>query len=351
MENGVTSLTRRRAALMFGAAAFAPHRLRAASPSTVRIGATMSQSDAPICVGLAKGYFAEQGLDVQISQLQTAAMMMAPLGAGQLDVATGAPTAGLFNAVGRGIDLKVVASEAISAPGYGVIAILVRKALIDSGRVKSFRDFKGLTFAEVGQGTAAFVTMSEALRRGGLTYRDVREVFIGFPEQITAFANGSIDAACTIEPFATKAIEGGYAVRFSASDVLVPNGMNGCIFYSGNFVRNGGDAAVRFMVAYIKSLRFVAGALHDGRLNGPNAPEVIDALTKYTAIKDPAVFRAIVPNAVDVNGRLNLANLRFDLATFHNANLTDGNATVEQVVDTSFVDAALKILGPYRGHS
>jgi len=345
-------LTRRAAAFaLLGAATLPPLVLRAATPTVVRLGATMSQSDAPICVGLANGYFAEQGLDVQISQLQTAAMMMAPLGAGQLDVATGAPTAGLFNAVGRGIDLKCVASEAISAPGYGVIAILVRKELVDSGRVKSFRDFKGLTFAEVGQGTAAFVTMSEALRRGGLTYHDVREVFIGFPEQIAAFANGSIDAACTIEPFATRAIQGGYAVRFSASDVLVPNGMNGCIFYSGNFARTGGDAAVKFMVAYIKALRFVAGALRDGRLDGPNAPEVIDALTKYTAIHDPAVFRQIVPNAVDVNGRLNLPNLRFDLTTFHNANLTDSDTTVEQVVDTSFVDAALKILGPYRGHA
>ena len=32
------------------------------------------------------------------------------------------------------------------------------------------KDLKGLTFAEVGQGTAAFVTMSEALRRGDVDY-------------------------------------------------------------------------------------------------------------------------------------------------------------------------------------
>lgn len=344
-------LTRRAATLALLSATLLPARARAASPAVIRLGATLSQSDAPICVALAKGYFAEQALDVQITPFQTAAMMMAPLGTGQLDVATGAPTAGLFNAVGHGIDLKCVASEAISAPGYGVIAILVRKDLIDSGRVKSFRDFKGLRFAEVGQGTAAFVTMSEALRRGGLTYHDVHEVFIGFPEQITAFANGSIDAATTIEPFATKAIQGGFAVRFSSSDVLIPNGMNGCIFFGGNFIRNARDTAVKFMVAYIQALRFCAGALKNGRLNGPNAPEVIDALTKYSAIHDAAVFRDIVPNAVDVNGRLNLDNLRFDLATFRSANLIDGDTTVEQVVDTSIVEAALKILGPYRART
>ena len=344
-------VTRREATFALLSAALVRPARAVAATTTFRLGATLSQSDAPICVAIAKGYFAEQGLDVQITQLQTAAMMMAPLGAGQLDVATGAPTAGMFNAVGHGIDLKCVASEAISAPGYGVIAILVRKELIDSGRVKSFKDFKGLKFAEVGQGTAAFVTMSEALRRGGLTYHDVHEVFIGFPDQITAFANGSIDAATTIEPFASKAIEAGYAVRFSASDVLIPNGMNGCIFYGGNFIRNQRDVGVKFMVAYIKALRFVAGALKNGKLAGPNAGEVIDALVKYSAIHDAAIFHEIVPNAVNVDGRLNLDNLRFDLAAFRGANLTDSETTVEQVVDTSFVDAALKILGPYKARS
>jgi len=105
------------------------------------------------------------------------------------------------------------------------------------------------------------------------------------------------------------------------------------------------------MVAYIRGLRFCAGALKNGRLAGPNAAEVIDVLTKFTAIKDPAVFREIVPNAVDVNGHLDLANLRFDLATFRSANLIDGDTTVEQVVDTSIVEAALKIVGPFRGRS
>jgi len=110
-------LTRREAtAALLSAAVLAPTRAFGATPTVVRLGATLSQSDAPICVAIAKGYFADQGLDVQITPLQTAAMMMAPLGAGQLDVAAGAPTAGLFNAVGHGIDLKCVASESISRP-------------------------------------------------------------------------------------------------------------------------------------------------------------------------------------------------------------------------------------------
>jgi NitT/TauT family transport system substrate-binding protein len=314
----------------------------------VRVGTTFTQSDAPIFIAIAKGYFSEAGIDADLIPFDTAANMIAPLGTGQIDVGSGAPTAGLFNAVRRGIDVKFVANESTSAPGYGVISLLVRRALVTSGRVKSFADLRGLTFAEVGQGTAAYVTMSAALRRGGLTPRDVREVFLAFPDQVIAFARGSIDAATTIEPFATQAIQSEVAVKFSSSDVLVPNGTNSAIFYGGPFSKTRGDVATKFMIAYIRGLRFYAGALRNGRLAGPNGPEVISILTKYTSIKDPNVFRAITPNAVDVNGRLNLPSLAEDLAVFQRGGLVPGDVTLDQAVDQSFVDAALRVLGPSR---
>lgn len=311
----------------------------------VRVGSTFTQSDVPIYVALAKGYFAQAGLDVELTPFDTAAKMIAPLATGEIDVGAGAPTAGLFNAVRRGIDVKFVADESESAPGYGVISILVRRALIESGRVKTFADFKGLTFAEVGQGTAAFVTLTEALRRGGLTPHDVNETFLDFPDQIVAFANGSIDAATTIEPFATKAIQSGVAVKFSSSDRLLPNGTNSAIFFAGNFAQSRREVAVKFLAAFIKGVRFYRGALRDGRLAGPNAAEVIAILTKYTAIKDPAVFRAIVPNSVDPDARLNLRSLDHELGVFQNAGLVPPDVRLAQAVDTSYLEAALKLAG------
>jgi NitT/TauT family transport system substrate-binding protein len=324
---------------------------RAAVPERVRVGTTFTHSDAPIFIALAKGYFTQEGLEVELVRFDSAANMIAPLGTGELEAGAGAPTAGLFNAVRRGIDVQFVAEESTSTPGYGVISVLVRKALVDSGRVKTFKDFKGLTFAEVGQGTAAFVTMSAALERGGLTFRDVRETFLSYPDQVIAFANGSIDAATTIEPFATKALQTGVAVKFSSSDVLVPGGINSALFYAGGFGRTRRATAIKFMVAFIKGLRYYNGALKDGRLAGPNADDVIAILTQSTAIKDPAVFRAIVPNAVDVDGRLNLRSLEQDLRVFRDAGLVAGDVTVAQAVDSSYVDAALKIVGRYRGPS
>ena len=63
--------------------------------------------------------------------------MVAPLGTGQLDAGAGSASAGLYNAVARGIKIKIVADKASSAPGYGATKILVRK---DRGRQRTLQD-------------------------------------------------------------------------------------------------------------------------------------------------------------------------------------------------------------------
>jgi NitT/TauT family transport system substrate-binding protein len=89
--------------------------------------------------------------------------------------------------------------------------------------------------------------------------------------------------------------------------------------------------------------------LKDGHFAGPKADEVIAVLTKYTPIKDAALFRRIVPSAVNPDGGVNMTGLRSDLAFFRELNLIESrDITVERVVDHSFVQAAVERLGPYR---
>jgi NitT/TauT family transport system substrate-binding protein len=314
----------------------------------VRVGSTFAQSDAPLFVAIAKGYFNEAGIEVELIPYRNPAAMMAALGSGQIDAGAGPPTDELFNAVRGGVDLKIVATEGTSVPGYGAISLLVRRGLIESGRVKSFADLKGLAFAEAGQGTDAFLTMSAALRRGSLTYSDVRPGRLPVPDQVLAFARGTIDAATTVEPFATQAIKSDAAIKFSSSDVLAPNSPNALLFYSGNFVRKRQTVASKFMLAYIRALRYYAGALRGGRLAGIHGADVIEILAKYSSVKDPALLRLITPNAVDVNGRLNVPALNENLAAVQQAGLVPPGFTLAPAIDQSFVDAALKVLGTYR---
>lgn len=151
-----------------------------------------------------------------------------------------------------------------------------------------------------------------------------------------------------IEPFGSAAEKSGVAVRIMDSDQYYPNQEIAILMYGRAFMRNQRDAAQRFMVAYIKGARYYNDALAHGKLAGPNASDVISILTQNTNIKDPAVFRAITPNGVNPDGRLNVASMQRDLNFYKSQGLIAGQVTAAGTVDPSWAAEAVRELGPYR---
>ena len=256
-------------------------------------------------------------------------------------------SAGLFNAVARGIDIKVVADKGSSPPMYDYMPILVRKALVDSGKVKSYADLKGMKVAEAAKGGSPGSKLNEAMKTVHLGYKDVEHEYIGYPQHVVALSNGAVAASVTTEPSATQAIERGIAVKFS-KDSLYPDQQIAVLLFGGDFIKKQPEVAKKFMVAYIKGARFFNGALKDGHFAGPNAPELIAILTEYSNVKDAALYKKMTPNGIDPDGKLNEASLQKDYQFFKDQGYLEGTATVAQVVDTSFAEAAVKQLGKYQ---
>lgn len=320
----------------------------AADPVVVRVGLANASSDVGFFIADKKGYFKQEGIEVSFFTFDSGAKMVAPLGNGQLEVAAGSASVGLYNAVARGIDIKIVADKGSTPPGYGYQPLLVRKDLVDSGRFKTLKDLKGMKIAGSATGSASTSTLNEALKKAGLKYGDVERVFLGFPQHVMALQNKAVDAALTTEPSATKAIQSGAAVRIMGDDVIYPNHQLAVVLYSGAFIKNNPDAAKRFMRAYLRAVRDYNDALKDGKIAGPNASEVIAVLTEYTNIKDAALYRTISAQGCNPDGAVHEASLKNDLQFYKDEGLVTGRVTVDQVIDNSFVEAALKDLGPYK---
>ena len=343
-------ITRRRTLMLFGstgALAIAPRRrLHAAETDEVVIGSPATISDAPFFIAERKGYWAEQNLHMKIVNMQTGPQMVAPLGAGQIDIAAAATSAGLFNAAARGIGLKMVADKGSNQPGYSYVSLLVRKALVESGKFKTMKDLKGLKVAEPGKGGSTGSTVNQALKSAGLTYDDVTHVILGFPEMLIGMENGAIDAAIVPEPFNTFGRNKGVGVRFP-SDTFYPRQTIAVVLYGPAFMAKRAEIAQRFMVAYLKAVRFYNDAIKDGRFAGPNAAEVIDILTTETRYKDAALYSDVVPNGCDPDGKLDLPSIETDLAFWREQKYVEGMISATDVLDESYVTAALKVLGPY----
>ena len=75
---------------------------------------------------------------------------------------------------------------------------------------------------------------------------------------------------------------------------------------------------------------------------------MIAILIESTPIKNPAVFRAITPSGNNPDGRVNVASLKHDQDFYRKLGVLTGDVKVDQVVDYSFVEAALRTLGPYK---
>lgn len=328
-----------------GGALVLPRPARAAE--TVTVGIANSLSDVPFFIANEYGYFRKVGLDVKLLAFDSGARMVAPLGAGQIDVAAGSPSAGLYNAVGRGVDLKVVADKGSAPKGFGFTAILVRSDLVKSGKYKSPRDLKGLKVAESAQGITTGPVLDLMMRKEGLTYADVQHVYFGFPQHVLAFQNGSIDASITAEPSVALAVSTGAAVRVAGTDTYYPDQEVASLLYGGPFIKERRDVGVRFMIAYLRAVRYYNLALVHHRIGGKNGSALLDVLTKYTPIKDRAVYEAAVPQYNDPNGHVNIASLKTDLAFYRAQGLIEGNATVEDILDPTIARDALRQLGTF----
>jgi NitT/TauT family transport system substrate-binding protein len=102
------------------------------------------------------------------------------------------------------------------------------------------------------------------------------------------------------------------------------------------------------MRAYIRAVRFYNGALENGRLDGTNADEVIAILSEATPIKSRDIYKLITPTGMNPDGRVNKESLAYDLAFYTEQGLIKGTVNLDDAVDSSFVEAAVKELGPYR---
>lgn len=323
-----------------------------ASPSRatehVRIGVTNANSDITLFLADKKGYLREEGIDAEFLSFDSGAKMVAPMGAGHLDLGAGAASAGLFNALRQGIDIKVVADKATNTAEYSFKALLVRKSLVDSGKYKTLADLKGLKIAVVANGAADNSVLNEAVKAGGLTLNDVQRVYLGFSQQVLALDNGGVDAAIGAEPDVTLALRLGSTVRISGIDAFYPMHATAVILYGGDFIKKRPEIARKFMKAYLRAARDYDDTLKGGHIAGPGADYVIKVMADYTHAPDPTLFRDMIANWVNPDGKINVESLRKDLAYFKEQGEVKTNVTVEEALDTSFVDAALKELGPYQ---
>ncbi|HEV8339521.1 MAG TPA: ABC transporter substrate-binding protein [bacterium] len=293
----------------------------------------------PLYVAIERGYFAQQGIEVELIGTPGGASSFVVLASGRAEVVIGGLGAALFNAAARGLDFKVVGPVHSEKPPVPT-PLVVSKRAYDSGEIRSVKDLRGKKVSVNALGSATEFWMQAALHKGGLTMSDVDLVAVNFPEVPAALANGAIAAGLLGEPLATLAEERGQIVRLS--DDFINGVQVTAIYYSGEFMRSRPDLATGFLVAWLRASRDLYG-------NGYRRETNVRIIEKYTGVPADVVRRAKLPFH-EPNGKMNFNDFK-RLQEFFK---TRGSLTYERplnpdaYIDTSFVRKALAIVGEFK---
>ena len=293
---------------------------------------------APLYVAIERGYFAQQGLEVELVSTPGGVSSFVVLASGRAEVVVGGLGAALFNAAARGLDFKVVGPVHMEKPPVSTPLVVSKKAY-DSGQIRSVRDLKGKRVAVNVLGSATEFWLNAALLKGGLSMDEVQVVAVNFPEVPAALENGALAAGLLGEPLATLAEDRGQIVRLS--DDFVDGVQVTALYYSGQFMREHPKEAVGFMAAWLRASRDLYGG-------GYKRDDVAAIVEKYTNVPAAVVKRAAAPFH-DPNGRMNFNDFKRLQDFFKKRGALTYEKALEprQYIDTSYVTAALKIVGPF----
>jgi NitT/TauT family transport system substrate-binding protein len=316
----------------------------------VAVGTGGSASDAPFYIAYDKGFFKDEGLDVDLIVLDSGAKVIAPLGTGELDVGSGALSVGFWNALVRGVKFRIVADRGHAQPGYLYQTVFMRKDLIDSGQFKSLKDLKGMRMGFAAQGVTSLSLLNEAAKYAGIKFEEITPVYLSFPQQIAALQNKALDGTLLIEPQATVAVNAGYGVRFMDTNEFYPYQQISVIFFSDKFATERKDVAEKFMRAWLRGVRSYNDSIKNGKIAGAGADEVVATMAKSFNM-NPTLVREMYSQAVDVTGAVNAAGIQRDLDFFLRQGWVTGQVKASDVIDMSFAQKASAELGPYQRKS
>ena len=146
----------------------------------------------PLTIAERKGFFKEQGLDVEIQDFSGGARSLQALVGGSVDVVTGAYEH-TIRMQAKGQDIRAV----IELGRFPAIAVAVKK----DRKWNTPADFKGMKIGVTAPGSSTNMLMNFVMARAGLSPSDASYIGIGSAQSaLAAMQKGEIDAVSHLEP-------------------------------------------------------------------------------------------------------------------------------------------------------
>lgn len=337
-------LTRRGFAAASILLAFACTAQSAHAGDKVAVGALRFVSSGGLYLGVERGYFAAEGIDIDIKFFEAAQPIAVAIASGDIQFGLTGITGGSLNLAGKG-GLKIVAAQGGEKKG------VVGNVLAVSNEAYA----KGMTGAEKIAGANVAITQvgstfhyqfgqiadAKGFDLAKVTMKPLQSI----PNMVAALKTNQVDAAILPPHIAgPMAARGEIKILGPLSDIA--DYQYGAVFASPRLVADNRALVERFVRAYQKGLGDYTGALmrvdaSGNRITDELSTKAAEQIGKYVYPSDtpPEAAKKVVVSAVycDPTGKLDMANITRQIVWYKKEKLVDAAVDGAKFIDTTFV--------------
>lgn len=248
----------------------------------VKVSLTPVADMAPYWLGVAEGFFEDEGLDVTIEPNQGGAAALPAVMSGQFQFSSANPNT-LFVAADQGLEPRILLTTAASTgvEGEDTGAIVVP----DDSAIQGPADLAGHTVAIPTFNSINEAVVGIAVDKAGGDVDDVEFVEVPFPDMPAALSTGQVDAVAVVEPFLSATLaDGGRAVSwmFQEANANLPITL---LYTTQQYVEENPDIVDAFTAAARRSFEYAT----------ENEQEAREILTSYTKLSPEQIDSITLP--------------------------------------------------------
>ena len=280
-------------------------------------------NEIPFRVALARGFFKQQGLQIEPILIRGGPAAMAALASGEVDFAQIGGAQAVMRSRARGLEVSII----------GSISNATNYQLIGGKSTRSLEDLRGKILGVTGAGAFSDFAMRTFLRRRGIDPdKDVTLRAIGGSALRATALEKNIVAGAPFTPEDTVRLTRiGFPMIANLSDTLnIPQSI---VATRNEVLEKMPETAKRFLKAFILGIQFARGnkaeaikAGYDGGLQGE--PDIINQ-----------AYQLYAP-ALTVDLSLNVAGFQFMLDEDKRSGVIDGKFSLDKVINERILKIA-----------
>ncbi len=322
------------AGVAFAAAGQAPEKKKI----TIAVGGKNLFYYLPLTVAERKGYFRDEGLEVEIPNFAGGAKALQALVGGSADMVSGAYEH-TINMAAKKQPIKAVVLQA----RFSSIVLLLSKER--AAKYRGPQDLKGLKIGVTAPGSSTNMFVNNILAKGGLKPTDISVVGVGTGSgAFAAMDKGEIDALSNLDPVITRLESTGKFVPVADSrtekgmqEIYGGDYMASVIYLNADYIKKYPNTVQAVVNAMVRADRWIAKA---------TPQEVVDLMPDEYKAGSPSLYKeALLKNMIGYSedGQMSMRaaqNVYRVLRRFEPSVIAAGKLDLGATFDNSFAKKA-----------